>query len=419
VTAANEARPLCLLHHAVTSLRSRPEAVHDAIAILRDEFSADQSRTAEAIVATSALEEVGALDEPSFDFLWNSLDLVSAGALVSGAAQLGRSAWRRNPNRLVPFLDNEKFRFIVERTLAELDVTELAAGLERAPALRASALGRRPELVGQPAFWAGLEAVEDAFRTAKDARMEGDAIEAIISSGRDDLATRASHEFGSRRLLRSICTLSTSLGGRLGSWLRAPVGDTVAVAEFLATQRAIPRQMLYCISRALPPDAVPNEHGEDPWLIAHRNAEGSINDADASHVAAYLLSRALGKQSQSPGELAQLSFESVHVAVANDQLPDEGWRLLESRLPDSPYWYVWDRCYRLRVGVTDLFIDRDLAPGVFAKLCANDSLFSLLSKEAAESSRGRKYLRRVRRLIEDERDASLAPRADVIEDALR
>ncbi len=193
----------------------------------------------------AALEKVGALDEPSFDFLWKSLDLVSAGALASGAAQLGRSAWRRNPDMLVPFLDNEKFRFIVERTIADLDVADLAAGLERAPALRASALGRRPELVGQPAFWAGLEAVEDAFRTAKNARMEGDAIEAIISSGRDDLATRTSHEFGSRRLLRSICTLSTNLGGRLETWLRASVGDTVAVAEFLAEQPAIPRRMLY------------------------------------------------------------------------------------------------------------------------------------------------------------------------------
>ena len=232
--------------------------------------------------------------------------------------------------------------------------------------------------------------------------MEAAAAEAILLAGRDDLATRAVHEFGSRPLLRSIRASSRTMGDRLGAWLRASVGDTVAVAEFLATQRAIPKPMLYGLARALPPDAVPNEYGEDPWLIAHRNAEGQIDEAVNSYFAAYLLSRAFGQRSRCPGELAQVSFETVHAAVANDQLSDEGWQLLESRLPQSSYWRAWDRCQRLRVGVTDLFIDRDLSPGIFARLRGDDSLFSLLSKEAADSWRGRKYLKRVRMHIEDE-----------------
>ena len=411
-------RPLCLLHRAVTSFQTQPEAAHDAIAILRDEFSANRSRTAWAIVATAALERVGTLDEASFDFLWNNLDLVDADKLAFAAGQLGRSAWRRGPEMLVPFLDNKKFRFIVERTLAELDVADLAVGLARAPALRAAALARRPELVGQPAFWAGLETMDDAFRAANREHMDAATVEAILSAGRDDLATKTVHEFGSRRLLRSVNASSRSLGDRLGTWLRASVGDIVAVAEFLACQPAISREMLYGLGQALPPDAIPNEYGEDPWLIAHRNAEGSINDVAASYMAAYLLSRALGQRTRCPGGLAQLSFESVHAAVANGQLPDEGWRLLESRLPQSPYWRSWDRCHRVRAGVADLFIDRDLDPGVFVRLCADEVLFSLLSKEAADSWRGCKYLKRVRRLIEDERDASLASRAVVIEEAL-
>jgi hypothetical protein len=412
-------RPMCLLHRAVIGSQTQPDAVREAIAILGEEFSANQSRTAGAIVATAALEQVGTLDEQSFGFLWNNLDLVDAGTLASSAGRLGQSAWRREPELLVPFLDDERFRFVVERTLAELDVADLAAGLVRAPALGAAALARHPELVGQPAFWAGLETCEDAFRTAKGEHMEAAAVGAILSAGRDDLATRAVREFGSRRLLRSLSASSGSMGDRLGTWLRASVGDTVAIAEFLATQPAIPRPMLYGLSRALPPDGVPNKYGEDPWLVAHRKAEGSISEAAISYIAAYLMSRALGERSRCPGELAQLSFERVHATVANDQLPDEGWRLLESRLPPPSYWSAWDRCRRLRVGVTDLFIDHDLAPGTFAKLCGDDSLFSLLSKEAADRWRGRKYLKRVRRFLEDEGDTSLAPRASVIEEALR
>jgi hypothetical protein len=181
-------------------------------------------------------------------------------------------------------------------------------------------------------------------------------------------------------------------------------------------RRPLSKQMLYGLAQALPPDAVPNEYGEDPWLIAHRNAEGSISDSPGIYMAAYLMSRALGNRSRCSAELAQLSFESAHAALANDQLSDEGWRLLQSRLADS---FFWDRCRRLRAGVSELFIGRDLAPGVFARLCQDNSLFSLLSKEAVNKWGGRKYLKRVRWLIEDERDASLAPRADVIEEALR
>jgi hypothetical protein len=122
---------------------------------------------------------------------------------------------------LVPLLDTEKFRFIAERTLAELDVTDLAKGLARAPTLQAIALARRPELVGQPSFWAGLEMVDDAFLTANREHMETVAVEAILSARRDDLATRTVREFGSSRLLRSINASSESIGDRLGAWLRA------------------------------------------------------------------------------------------------------------------------------------------------------------------------------------------------------
>jgi GTPase-associated protein 1, N-terminal domain type 1 len=214
-------RPLCQLHRAITRSRPQPEAVRTAIAILHDEFGAFEAQTARAIVAAAALETADSLDEGSFAFLWDNLTLVDAGALASGAGQLGRSAWRRAPAMLVPLLDTEKFRFIAERTLAELDVTDLAKGLARAPTLQAIALARRPELVGQPSFWAGLEMVDDAFLTANREHMETVAVEAILSARRDDLATRTVREFGSSRLLRSINASSESIGDRLGAWLRA------------------------------------------------------------------------------------------------------------------------------------------------------------------------------------------------------
>ncbi|SFB61072.1 hypothetical protein [Azotobacter beijerinckii] len=423
VTIGREAfRPLCRLHHAVANVQKQPEAVHDAISILKDELGPKQARTARAIVAKVALEQVESLDEQSSEFLWKNLDLLDYDTLAGAAARLGRSAWRRDPGILVPFLDKEgALKIILEFTLAELDVADLAAGLAQAPGIRSAALSRRPELVGLPEFWATLDSVDEAFRTAKSSHMEIYAVAALLSARRDDLAPRAVQEFGVRLILQALSTALDRMGDRLGTWLHMVVIDTGAVAEFLVTQPAIPRAMLYELAQLLQPDAVPNDYGADPWLIAHSNAVGAINEDAASYIFAYLLSRALGHQSRSMGELAKFSFESTYVAASKNLLSEKGWRLLELRLPCSVFWLSWDRCQRLRTGVTDLFIDRSLAPDLFGGLVQDDRLFSLLVEEAARSGRGRNYLKSVYHALktdENIKNADFAERVRSIESVL-
>ena len=177
--------------------------------------------------------------------------------------------------------------------------------------------------------------------------------------------------------------------------------------------------MLYELTRELSPDAVPNDYGDDPWLMSWRHAVGKIDDSAASYVAAFLLSRAFGRRSRCPGELVQLSFERIHADAANNRLTKEGWRLLESRLPWSGPWLEWDRCHRLRMGVTDLFVERGLYPGIFVRLCEDDELFFQLAARIAKRKRGRHYLRRVRRYIEDEHVSGLSVRRRIIKNLLK
>lgn len=420
VAAGREAfQPLCRLHRAVTDSHRQRAAVVDAIAILRDELGAKNARTAWATVARVALDRIETLDEQSFAFLWSNLSSLDANTLMSDAVRLGRSAWQRDPSMLVPFLNDEgALRVVVDRTLAELNAAELVAGLAQAPVLRRAALALRPELVGQPAFWTQLDSVDGAFRTARSWPSEATAA-AVMMAGRGDLAPRTQQELGSRVILQALRASWYRVGDGIDTWLHASVVDSAAVAQFLATEATIPRPMLHGLTRTLPPDAVQNDYGEDPWIISDRHAVGAIDDAAASFMAAYLLSRALGQRSRCPGELAQLGFESTYTAVASNRLLDEGWRLLESRLPSSAIWFGWDRCQRLRVAVTDLFIDRGLPPGLFARLCENDKLFFLLSDEAAKCKRGRNYLKQVRRFMEDDLDIDFAPRLRVIKRILK
>ena len=142
-------------------------------------------------------------------------------------------------------------RIVLERTLAELDAADLVAGLAHAPALRGAALASRPELVGQPAFWAKLDCIDEAFQTANGGHMKAAALAAMLA-GRGDLALRAVQEFGSRLILRVLGTSWDSLDDGVDDWLKASVVDSAAVAEFLATEPAIPGPMLYALARTLP-----------------------------------------------------------------------------------------------------------------------------------------------------------------------
>ena len=412
-------RPLCRLHRTLTGTYRDPSALCDAIAILQDELGAKQARTAWETVVKAAFEQVEALDEPSFGFLWKNLSLVDPDTLINGAARVGRLAWRRDPGMLVPVLDDEgPFEIVIERTLNALDAAELVSGLARAPALRRAALACRPEIVGQPAFWINLDSVEEALQVAKCGHRESATLAAMLAR-RDDLAPDAVEAFGSRLVLQVLRASWDIAGEASKAWLSSSVGDTTTVAEFLATEPNIPRAMLCGLVRILPPEAVPNQYGEDPWLISHRHAVGKLDDSAASYMDAYLLSRALGQGSLCPGELARLTFESTHTAAASNRLTEGGWRLLAARLPKTTPWSKWNRCHQLRVGVADLFINCELAPRLFVELCKDDQLFSLLLYRASKRKRGRVYLELVRRYIVQEGDSRLAARGRVIKRLLR
>ncbi|MDT4862556.1 hypothetical protein FQZ97_972180 [compost metagenome] len=91
----------------------------------------------------------------------------------------------------------------------------------------------------------------------------------------------------------------------------------------------------------------------------------------------------------------QISFEEVHAALASDRLTYESWQPLDALLPWSIFWFSWDKCQRLRAGVANAFVTRDLLPLYFARLTEDESLFYAISSSAAQSSRGRTYLKLV------------------------
>lgn len=86
------------------------------------------------------------------------------------------------------------------------------------------------------------------------------------------------------------------------------------------------------LARACEPDTVPNEYGEDPWVIAVRGASGPIGEPDLDYLAAFLVSRAFGGRSRSKADLIRFGYGRLHRALQQSRLPSQVERLVTRRL---------------------------------------------------------------------------------------
>ena len=402
VASGREAfRSLCRLHGLIEDFKTNPEAVDTAISLLEEDLGSVQARAARGIVASAALNNPDQLDSFAVDFLVRHLDLADPSAVEEGSEGLGRAVWKRDPGRFEELLEGgEHQRAVVERAIATLSAKDLIKGLPQAPQLSPDVLSRRPDLLTSQSFWRrDLVPVDLAFSAlAERPEIRSAGVAAMIAANRDELATRVISEVGALDVLRLISTrfhMPGSDSQNLVKWMGVAVSDPATVAQFLAEQKDSSWEFLSTIAALMPTDAVPNDHGIDPWLLAVQAANRSDTSDTPIFLSAYLLSRALGVRSLNPGELAQIGFEATYKAASANLLPDDAWNVLQYRLSWSLNWLEWDQCSRIRSAVGELFVQGDLSPQLFAHIAKDDQLFAVLADTVARSSRGRHFLKRV------------------------
>ena len=167
------------------------------------------------------------------------------------------------------------------------------------------------------------------------------------------------------------------------------------MSHYLATETSFTEAQLYTLTQLLQPDDVPNTVGHDPWLESLSHTEQDTARYEHEYVCAYLLARALGHRSRSQAELICRTLDTIYVAAQASSISQDAWNLLDPRLPDSSYWFAWDKCKQLREGVAAVFVTRSLPPELFARVTTNETLFDDLTRAVSDQRGGRKYLREV------------------------
>ena len=240
-------------------------------------------------------------------------------------------------------------------------------------------------------------------------------VSALMDAGRDDCSMIAVTRFGIAPVVAALSRLHVSGIRSAMGWVRTIARQTDDLAEGLAAGTIWHRPLLFALAEVLDPDAVPNSIGTDPWVTAVERSKTSGDVHGEDLLAAWLFTRARGWRSRSAGRLFFLSVQRLHEAMASGRLTEDVWRVAKPRLPNGSIWRDWDQCEKLRHAVVDSFIDRDLPWIEFGTVVNDGKLWKELVDLAADTSRGRRYLDKVRSALRCGGEAWWAERARLID----
>ncbi|MBB2199748.1 hypothetical protein HLH44_20350 [Gluconacetobacter sp. 1c LMG 22058] len=382
-----------------------------------ERFGPSQGRMGRAAAARVVLSRSGLDDPRLFDF---ALQQVRADRDLLGIdpSVVGRALLRWKPDLLADSLPQEDpLHRAVKAALPEANIDELVAVIEAVPGAAVAVLPSRPDVLDRASFWR-LASI-DAFALIRSLDVDQDhaagIVNALAEAGRGDCSPVMVERFGINPVVATLSRMDVaSIRSRM-EWVRAIARRANDLADGMADGRLSHRPLLLVLTEILDPDDLPNSVGTDPWVTAVESTRATDDVSAEDLLSAFLFSRARGRLSRSTGRLFLLSMQRLHEAMASERLTGEAWRVAKKRLPYGSVWRSWDQCEKLRHAVVDDFIDRDLPPIEFGIVVDDSKLWNQLVDLAADSSRGRRYLDKVRSALLHGHDACWVERARLID----
>lgn len=405
--------PLCELHASLLGIH--PPNLASAVSALAalDGDGKRQARSIRTLVARQALKAAGQLEDVVFEFLLETLEQSIDPAEQSEMGdKLGVELWQRSPHRFHAALVSEGLLgYVTSHALGEMRPEQIVSGLKTNGDIAMDIAERRPDILMLAAFWR-IPEVDDRLAERISDQNAGPAARAILAAGRIGPATTIINQTDPADLVRALESDEAVPEAVLG-WLATLCRDRSKTAAVLATGQVRRMATIITVARQTHPDDVSNAYGEDPWLIALRTASGPLGQSDENFLAAFLLARALGRESRSQAKLLRYSYTRVYKAFQEGSFSRETENLASSRLSWST-WFDSDSCSRLRETVTKRFVDQDLDPESFGLLTEDGPLAISLINEAARTRRGRDYLKRVHNALKNTGESWIKARADYI-----
>ncbi|MEH6784419.1 MAG: hypothetical protein V7688_11090 [Alcanivorax jadensis] len=415
--------PLTQFFRALISDQSAVLSIQEAIEVLNKNGSIAQSKTLRALVVEKSISVIDQLNEELFSFVWGDLMLAPYELIKRFAGKIGAAAWCRDPSLVLDVIKSRDFNDDVnDILLSGLSVEQVISGLKQYPDYLKEILERRSEIVRSPDYWMSSSSIKESMNEVLRLGLQGEALIAMIKSGRDDLPLLAKSVFGANLILDALCKISLRCGhgARHGfdEWVQAAASDLKSVYEFLLSKQGISRELLFALARVIPPVSPQSYYENDPWLTAWRCSSGIVSEDDTIEFMAHMLARAFSSRPRFASELSRESFSIVYAAIVKNRISEQAWRILDACLTQSIIWWLKGRAEKIEHGVVDMFVERGLPPIDFLSLTRDALLFSRLVKYASQRKLGRIYLRRIMHFFKNDKPDFPVAFSRIVEEAI-
>lgn len=414
--------PICTLHAFLEE--GSPQALGMAVSVATQISPLSASEMAKGMVLRALLDSVLPLKvEQILGFVLEHFGMLSEAEAAERAGSMARLVWKADPRVFVvtSYDGAEPVRQAIRRGVSSVDLETVLEELPTLTDLAEPLLHLFPDLAQDYRFWAQTQSWPSSI-AAVGIDISGPAVlRAMVAGLRDEGAINSAlHVAGTAAVLTCLEDLVRKdyPVAQLHGWIRQACVDVHGVAKFLSRNGQHSSELLVLLCSVLSPDAVPNDYGDDPWLIA-LSSLWPPDGALPVELAAYGFRRALGWRSRSIEPLLRLTFEPLHEAAVREVVAAHSWNLLEGVLPWVSSNDAWDKGLRLRRAVAKKFVDLPIGPRGFIQFVQSDQLFCDLLEAVWHFWSGGRYLRTVKDWLDHSTDSSLALRRRMVKNFIK
>lgn len=409
--------PICTLHAVLEE--GSPQALTLAVTIATQMPPLSSSDMAKGMVLRALLDSQLPLEvEHVLSFVLDHFGMLSSTEAAERSGALARFVWNADPRALVVTCSDGAGP-VSEALRSGVSSVDLETVLEELPRLTDLAeplLHLFPDLARDHRFWVQTQSWPSSIASLGIDISGPDALRAMVAGLREEGAINSAlHVAGTSAVLACLEDLmrrDCPVAG-LYSWIRQACVDVHGVANFLSHNDRHSCELLLLLCGALSPDAIPNDYGDDPWLLALVSLRGT-DGALPVELCAYGFRRSLGWRSMSVERLLRLTFEPLHQAAIRKAIPIDSWNLLDDSLPWVSQNDARDDGVRLLRAAARKCVDRPVSPGGFVDLVESNHLFGDLLEAIWRLWSGGRYLRAVNDWLDHSPSPASALRRDMV-----
>lgn len=186
-------------------------------------------------------------------------------------------------------------------------------------------------------------------------------ITSVLNQRIDNVADDVVSLFQSDAIISALEWMDSSGNNQLSMvWRNLLHAHTKTILKWLSETKKTRIDTILYLAGLLDPKSIrASDTSISVWVDFSKTAQSSnISKKDLVEFMSFILTIGFNNIDPEAALLIANSFQIIHDAAENNELPYQSWRWLENYAPSLSFWRDWDKCERLRAALVNAFIEK-------------------------------------------------------------